>query len=121
MIASASFLIAVLGAWLWSSFVAPVIARGFGVPMLSGWRLNRRNQHLSKPDYVWGCGAFAVGTGLFTFLTLRQCLYCTIEYVRFPHLAGSYLGLRLVICVAAGLLFGVFTAPHHEMSDFPLR
>jgi hypothetical protein len=54
VIASASFLIAVRGAWLWSSFVAPVIARGFGVPMVPGWRLSRRNQHLSEPDYVMG-------------------------------------------------------------------
>lgn len=89
--------------------------------MASGWWLNRRNQHLSKPDYVWGCGAFAVGTGLFALLTLRQCLYCIIACVRFPHLVGSYLGLRLLICVVAGLLFGVFTAPQREVSDLPLR
>jgi hypothetical protein len=68
VIASASIFIAAMGAWLWTSFVAPVIARGFGVPMVSGWRLNRCNQHLSKSDYMWGCGAFAVGTGLFASL-----------------------------------------------------
>ena len=121
MIASADILIAGLAAWLWTSFVAPVIARGFGVPIVSGWRLNRRNQHLSKSEYVWGCGAFAFGTGLFTFLTLRQCLYCIITSDKLPHLAGSYLGPRLLLCIAAGWLFGVFTAPQREVSDFPLQ
>lgn len=121
MIASASFLIAVLGAWLWASFVAPAIARGFGVPMASGWRLDRRNQHLSKLHYVWACGVFAAGSGLFLFITLRQYLCCILIAGAFPRVSGSYLALRLIICLAAGWFFGVFTAPQHEMSDFPLR
>ena len=80
MIASASSLTAILVAWLWAGFVAPTIARGFDVPMASGWRISRRNQYLSKLQYVWTCGVFA-----------------------------------------AGWVFGVLTAPQHEMSDFPLR
>jgi len=121
VIASASFLIALLGAWLWTSFVAPAIARGFGVPMASGWRLNRRNQHLGRLNYVWGCGMFAGGSGLFLFITLRQYLCCILIAATFPHLSGPSLALRLIICLAAGWLFGVFTAPQREMSDFPLR
>ena len=121
MIASASVLIAILGAWVWASFVAPAIARSFGVPIASGWRLDRHNQHLRKLHYVWGCGAFAVGSGLFLFITLRQYLYCMLIAARFPHLTGPSLALRLIICVAAGWLFGVFTVPQHEISDFPIR
>lgn len=119
--ASASLLIAILGAWLWTSFAAPTIARGFGVPILSGWRLVRRDQHLIKPHYVWGCGVFAVGSGLFLFLTLRQYLYCRLVIHGSAHLTGPYLALRLIICWFAGWLFGLFTAPQNAMSDFRLR
>ena len=59
--ALASFLMATLGVWLWTGFAAPPVARSFGQPMLSGWRLDRRNRYLSKPDYVWICGVFARG------------------------------------------------------------
>lgn len=121
MITSASFLIASLGAWVWTSFVAPAIARGFGVPMASGWRLGRRNQRLSKLYYVWGCGAFSVGSGLFWFITLRQCLCCELITGRLPHLLEPYLALRLIICFAAGWLFGFLTAPRQEIADFFLR
>lgn len=118
---SASFLIAILGAWLWTGFAAPAVARSFGLPMVSGWRLDRCNRHLSKPDYVWGCGVFAVGTGLFALLNLRQCLYCELTANRLPHFSGSILALRLIICLAGGWLFGILTPPQQEMSDFPLR
>ena len=121
MIALASFVVAISVAWPWSSFVAPAIIRIFGVPMASGWRLARRNQHLSKLHYVWGYGVFSVGSGLFLFATIRQCLYCKLIVDRFPHLSGPNLALRLLICLAAGLLFGAFTAPEREMSDFLLR
>jgi hypothetical protein len=121
VIASASLVIAIMGAWLWTSFVAPAIARGFGVPIASGWRLNRRNQHLSKVHYVWGCGVFAGGSGLFLFVLLRQYLYCILIVGRFPHLSGPNLASRLIICLAAGLVFGIFTAPQRETSDFFLR
>jgi len=69
--ALASFLMATLGVWLWTGFAAPPVARSFGQPMLSGWRLDRRNRYLSKPDYVGICGVFAVGSELFVLLTLR--------------------------------------------------
>jgi hypothetical protein len=121
VVASASFLIAILSAWLWTSSVAPAISRSFGVPMASGWRLVRRNQHLGKLHYVWGCGVFAGASGLFFFITLRQWLYCKLMTGRFPALSGPHLALRLIICLAAGWLFGVCTAPQHEMSDFPLQ
>ena len=121
MTASASFLIAILGAWAWTGFVAPAIARGFGVPMASGWRLDRRNQYLSKLYYVWACGVFAAGSGLFLFITLRQCLYCGLSVGRFPHLSGPTVAVRLIICSAAGWLFGVLSAPRHEVSDLPLQ
>ncbi len=118
MIALSSFLIAILGAWLWTGYVAPAISRNFGVPIVSGWRLDRRNRYLSKLHYVWGCGVFAVGSGLFFFITLRQCLCCLLIAESFPRLRGPQLGLRLIISLAAGWLFGVSTAPQHEMSDF---
>lgn len=68
---------------------------------------------------MWGLGAFAAGSGLFWFITLRQYLCCMLIAARFPHLSGPSLALRLIICTAAGWLFGVFTVPQHGMSDFP--
>jgi hypothetical protein len=69
MMALADFLIPILAAWLWTGFVAPAVLRGFGVPLASGfWRLDRRNRHLSKQQYVRGVGVFAWGTGMFLFL-----------------------------------------------------
>lgn len=121
MISLASLLIAILGAWVWAGFVVPAALRGFGVPMASGWRLGRRNQHLSKLHYVWGCGVFALGSGLFLLITLRQYLCCMLTVDRFPHVSAPDIAARLIICLTAGWLFGVFTAPQHEMSDFPLR
>jgi hypothetical protein len=39
--------------------------------MASGqWKWNRRNQHLSKRQYVWSFGVFAWGTGAFLFFAL---------------------------------------------------
>ncbi|MGA8428808.1 MAG: hypothetical protein WB729_03230 [Candidatus Sulfotelmatobacter sp.] len=121
MIALVTCLIAILGAWLWTSFAAPAICRAFGVPMVSGWRLARQNQRLTKPYYVRACGLFAIGSGLFLFFTLKQCLYCSLIVGRFPHVSGTILAVRLIVCLMAGWIFGVFTAPQTGMSGFPLR
>ena len=121
MIPSASLFVAIVAAWLWTGFAVPPITRSFGVPMVSGWRLGKRNRHLNKQDYVWCCGVFAVGSGLFLFIMLWQSLYCILVAGRFPHLGGRTLAIRMIVCLAGGLLFGIFTAPRHEMSDFPLR
>jgi hypothetical protein len=119
LIAWASFAISILCAWVWASYLAPAIIRGFGVPVASGWRLVRRNQYLSRLHYVWGCGVAAVGSGLFLFISLRQCMCCFLIAHKFPRVSGPYLGLRLIICLGAGWLFGVFTAPQYETLEFP--
>ena len=51
-------------ALMWAGFVAPTILRALGVPMAYGlWQLDRRNQHLSKRQYVWSVGVFSTGIG----------------------------------------------------------
>lgn len=116
---TAPFLVATLVAWVWAAFAAPGIGRSFGVPMISGWNLVRRNQHLSKLDYVRGCGLFAVGSALFIFLTLKQYLYCEFTVGKPPNFHGSYMWLRLVIFLVAGWVFGIATAPYQKVSDLP--
>jgi hypothetical protein len=115
-----SLLIAILVAWLWAGFAAPAIVRNFGVPIVSGLRLARQNRHLYKPYYIWGCGVFAVGLGLFLLFTLRQYLCCLLIAAKLPHQGERELAIRLIICLAMEWLFGVFTAPELEISDLIL-
>jgi hypothetical protein len=118
---AASFVIALLLAWVWAAFVAPAISRGFGLPMLSGWNFIRRNQHLSKSDYVRSCGVVAVGSGLFLLLTFKQVMYCELVVGKPPYFKGSYMGERLIICLLAGWIFGSATAPAQNITDLPVR
>lgn len=84
-------------------------------------RFSEMEEVLRKPEYVWGCGVFAVGSGLFVLITLRGCIYCELTANRLPHFGGLVLALRLIICLFGGWLFGSITAPQNEVSDFPLR
>jgi hypothetical protein len=113
-----SLLIAILIAWLWTGFVAPAFVPNFGVPIVSGWRLARQNRHLYKPYYIWGCGVFAVGLGLFLLFTLTQYLCCMLIATKLPHQGERELAIRLIIWLAMGWLFDLFTVPELAISDF---
>jgi len=115
-----SLLIAILIAWLWTGFVARAFVRKFGVPIVSDWRLARQNRPLYKAYYIWGCGVFAVGLGLFLLFTFMQYLCCMLIAGKLPHQGERELAIRLIICLAMGWLFGVFTVPELEISDFIL-
>ena len=117
VISAASWLTAVLVAWLWASFVAPAALRAFGIPTVSGWQLVRRNRHLARPYYIWACGAFAFGLGLFWALTIRQEMCCLLTTRTLAQMTRTSFGLRLILCVGAGWVYGLLTAPQGEMSD----
>jgi hypothetical protein len=113
--ARASFLMSLLAAWLWAWFVAPAILRAFGVPMASGqWRWNRRNQHLSKRQYVWGYGVFAWGTGMFLLFALRDYLSWKMIGDSFSHPTPARVVLELFIFLGAGWTGGAYGAPGHN-------
>ena len=111
-----SFFIALLSAWLWTWFVAPAILRAFGVPMVSGqWRWNRRNEHLSKRQYVWGYGVFAWGTGMFLFFARRDYLSWRMLGDTFSHPTPARVLLELIIFLGAGWTVGAYAAPEHNI------
>ena len=108
--------IAILPSLLWTWFVAPVVLRAFGVPMASGplWKSNRRSQHLSKRQYVWGFGVFAWGIGIFLFFALRDYLSWKLMGDRFSHPTAIRIILELIIFLGAGLTVGLYGAPEHN-------
>ena len=116
MTALAIFFIAILPALVWTWFVAPLILRAVGVPMASGpqWKSNRRGQHLSKRQYVWGFGVFAWGIGTFLFVALRDYLSWKLRGDRFSHPTATSIILELIIFLGAGLTVGVYGAPEHN-------
>jgi hypothetical protein len=97
---------------------APGILRIFGVPVAYGTlRIDRRNQHLSRTQYVWTCGVFRWGLGMFLFFAMSRYLDWRLLGDKFSYLSPMRtLGL-LLTWLAAGWLFGVFGAPHREDAD----
>lgn len=102
MIALASFLIAIVCGLLWMGLVAPAILRFFGVPVAIGdWMLERRNQRLSRTQYIWAGGVFQWGVGMFVFFTLSKYLEWRLLGDRFSYLS---LDSRGHDCVAPKLV-----------------
>jgi hypothetical protein len=118
MIGLMVFLVAIVSGVGWIGLVAPAILRSFGVPIAFGlWRLDRRNQSLSKTQYVWAFGVFSWGLGMFFFSTVADYLGRELLGATSPiHIIAG-----LVICLGAGCLFGVLTAPRPKSADIPGR
>ena len=96
-------------------FAAPAILRTFGVPVASGmWRLDRRNQHLNKMQYVWGFGVFSWGLGMFLFFTVSRYLDWKLLDDKFSRLSPVRILFYFLIWLAAGWITGIFGAPHRE-------
>lgn len=109
------FLTAVACAWCWMGLIAPAILRSFGVPLAFGlWRLDRRNQNLSRSQYVWAFGVFSWGVGMFLFWTMAGYLQWRVlsDPSEYPTLRRTIGGV--VIWFTTGLLFGTFTAPRRR-------
>lgn len=106
---AAVFLGTLAFALLWSSVIAPTIARAFGVRAAIGFRLDRKNQHLSRRQFFWACGVLSVGIGIF-ICTVGMDLGDQLSQMRSKHTISS-----LVIALIAGASsYGVAAAPHRE-------
>ena len=117
MIALGDFVIPALAALMWIGFAAPTILRALGVPMAYGlWRLDRRNQHLSKRQWVWGLGVFSMGVGGALLLTLRYYLPRGLTGERHSHPGASSL-VGLISSLAIAWLVANLTAPQPRISD----
>ena len=116
--ALANFLIATACGLLWIGFAAPAILRLFGLPVAFGaWRTDRRNQHLTKRQYVWVCGVFGWGVGMFLFFTISSYLDWRLLGDKFSHLSFLRISGEFLTWLAAGWLFGVFSAPHRKHAN----
>jgi hypothetical protein len=108
LIACAAFVVA----WLWMDFFAPLLARIFGVPARLGlWRSNRRNQHLSRPQFVWWIGVVGFGIGMFLWSLI--CDESTI-FQTYPGVTARRFVVNMFIWLFAGFGFGLSTAPRHS-------
>ena len=99
-------------------FAAPAILRTFGVPVAFGvWRIDRSNQHLNRTQYVWACGVFRWGIGMFVFFTISRYLDWRLLGDKFSRLSPMGIFGAFLAWIAAGWVFGVFSAPHRERAD----
>ena len=101
---------------------APAILRGIGVPVaFGGRRLDRRNQHLSRTQYIWACGVFEWGVGMFVFFTVAKYLEWKLLGERFSYLSPVHIIVGLLTWLGVGWLFGALSAPHREGTDLSGR
>jgi hypothetical protein len=122
MIVLAPFLIAIVCGLLWMGVVAPAILRAFGVPVARWvWRLERRNQHLSRTQYIWAFGVFQWGLGMFVFFTVSKYLEWRLLGDRFSYLSPVRIIVWFLTWLAVGWLVGVFGARHREGTDLSGR
>jgi len=113
------FLIAILSWLFWIGVVAPAILLRLGVPIAFGlWRIDRRNQSLSRKQYVWAVGVFTFGIGMFFFSATFQ--YDDWKLVGAP-MSPMHIMVRLLGCLAGGWLFGLLSAPHRKGTDLTGR
>jgi hypothetical protein len=103
---------------LWMGFAAPAILRAFGVPVAMGiWRIDRHNQHLSMSQFVWACGVFRWGVGMFSYFTITRYLDWRLLGDRFSYMSPKLLLVELAISLGLGWVFGVFSAPLRTGGD----
>ncbi|HKW76694.1 MAG TPA: hypothetical protein VJN64_14280 [Terriglobales bacterium] len=118
MTALAIFLIAIGCGLAWAGLVAPTLLRVFGLPVALGvWRLDRRNQHLSRTQYVWFFGVFTWGLGMFLFFTISRYLEWKLLGDRSANQHSTQIIGALLIWLLAGWLFGLWTAPPRNGAD----
>lgn len=114
MIALAILLTSTLAALLWMGVVAPAILRAFGVPMVLGFRRDRRNRYLTRRQYAWGFGVFTWALGMFLFITIWNYLDLRLLGDTLSHPDAFHTIIWLLIWLASGLLFGIFTSPRRH-------
>lgn len=112
------FLSAIACVSLWVGVIAPAILRSFGVPMAFGvWRLDRRNQRLSRAQYIWAFGVLSWGLGIFLFSTVWKYLEWKLLGDRFSYSSPARIVAGLLTWLLLGFLVGVFSAPRRKGAD----
>ena len=118
MTALAIFLVGLVCVLLWMCLLAPLILRLFGVPVtFAVWRLDRRNQQLTRMQYVWSFGVVEWGIGMFFFFTVSDYLEWKMLGYRLSYRTPKQIIMELVTCMAIGLLLGFWSARDRNRTD----
>jgi hypothetical protein len=99
---------AVAAAILWLRFVAPWIARLFGLPLRGTiWTKERQNQHLTKAQFILAVGILEIGLAGFIWCAWEDALPLILrqETAHFTLFRLSFdLGFWLIVGAVIGLI-----------------
>jgi hypothetical protein len=102
---------------MWVCVVAPLIGRSFGVPLAFGlWRLDRKNAHLTKAQFVLWFGMFCVGVGMFLYDAVFDYLSSTLLHDDLGHASNRVVG-GLIVAILCGLLVGLLSTPKRQTNQ----
>jgi hypothetical protein len=78
----------------------------FGVPArISPWRIDRRNQHLTRNQFIWSIGVLGFGMGMLL-------LFATLSYGEGRHITLRSVSVWLLGALICGFGIGFSSAPH---------
>ena len=118
MLATALFLASLVCTYLWIAVIAPLLMRAVGVPVGIGlWRIDRRNQHLSRRQYVWAVGIVAWGMGMFLGMNVSDYLEWRFGGDAFAPHTLIRIAISFLIWALAGWQFGVLSFRHRASAD----
>ncbi len=78
------------------------------------WRTDRKNQYLTRSQYVWVYGVVNFGAGIFLFMTVADYLGWKLLGEPSSRLSPWHLIWNLAFAISVGVSFGVIT---REVSD----
>ena len=99
------FVIAIALSLLWIILPAQFIARLFRIPVrIAFWNTDKKNLHLTRPQFVWARGVIGFGIGMFLYLfglTLMENRILGKQH----DLLMCFLG-DLIMCFILGIVWG---------------
>jgi len=118
----AALIISIACALFWTGVAAPATLRVFGVPVAFGvWRLDRRNRHLSRTQYVWAFGVFSWAVGMFFFSVVFGYLRWKLLGEQFAYPTPRHIAVDLLVCLLMGWVIGVLSSANRNTVDPTIR
>ena len=101
----------ILAGWLWSCAISPLISRLFSIPARIGFLTTRRNQHLTRLQFIFAIGVFGWGVGMFIAWTGWYLLGPALFFVYPPSPTLQHILGYLLVWLSAGAVIGMVGAP----------